>query len=391
MIKYIVVFLFSINTLTLASQCNGRYQSDIFSEVEISTEKYGANIDYKNDSVQLYLDIYKPKNDTFSKRPCVVFCFGGAFIQGSRTSVELVYMATDLAKKGYVCVSIDYRLDNALNLLNSLASSKAVIRAVQDAKAAVRYVKFNNQILKIDTNQIFIGGTSAGGVTAMTLGYSQYDEYSPVIKSAIDGLGGIEGTTNILVNSSKVKGLFNFSGGIGDTTHIGIKDLPIYLNHSNGDQTVPFRSGYPLSGVSPNILHGSFNIMLRMKNQGGYAVLDSFNSSAHPSFTNQTEVSNTTLSLKNFLYTQLSCNNSQSSALDELKNEEISFYPNPVENIITIEGNKSQKYQVEIVDVLGKKVFTQFSNESKLDISNVEKGCYFITINNQRPKKLIKN
>lgn len=388
--KFLIVFLFISSIFSLNSQCNGRYKENIFTSIDISTHKFGENKTYLNINQDLFLDVYKPVLDTFSKRPCIVFCFGGAFIQGSRVSPELVYMATELAKKGYVCASIDYRLDNALNLLNSLSSTKAVIRAVQDAKAAIRFLKSKSDSLQIDTTQIFIGGTSAGGVTAMTLGYSQYEDFEPIVKSTIDQMDGYEGNTNTLPYSSKVKGLFNFSGGIGDTLHIGTKDLPVYLNHSNGDLTVPFRSGYPLSGLSPNLIHGSFNIKQRMDNQKGYAILDSFNSTAHPAFTNQADVYATTISLNNFLYSQLKCTEASTNQIEFISENNINFYPNPTSGSITINASNTYPFSIQITNLVGQTVYNKMTKTPIIDLSSIEHGTYFISINNLSPQKLFK-
>jgi hypothetical protein len=107
------------------------------------------------------LDLYTPKNDVESKKPCIVFCFGGSFVTGSRTSTELVQLAEFFTKKGYECASIDYRLDNFLNLIAAESTTKAVWRAVQDAKAAIRYLRSKQWEYKKDEKHIFIGGTSA--------------------------------------------------------------------------------------------------------------------------------------------------------------------------------------------------------------------------------------
>src|SRR5205814_49223 len=56
------------------------------------------------------LDMYAPTGDTLTKRPAIVWVHGGGFAGGDKTSGELVDESNVFSKKGYVNVSIDYRL-----------------------------------------------------------------------------------------------------------------------------------------------------------------------------------------------------------------------------------------------------------------------------------------
>lgn len=60
----------------------------------------------------------------------------------------------------------------------------------------------------------------------------------------------------------------------------------------------------------------------------------------------------------------------------ESENINVSIYPNPVNNILTIKGEISLK-NIEILDIQGNKVM-EFENQNKLDISELPKGVYFI-------------
>lgn len=369
-----------IYSLVVSAQCGNRYNGVIFSNVNTSTYEYGENTTYTGAFQKLNLDVYAPVGDTVKRRPCVVFCFGGAFVQGARTSPEIVYFANSLAQRGFVCASIDYRLDDTANMRTNTENG-AVIRAVQDAKAAIRYLKSRHADLGIDTNMIFIGGTSAGGVTALTMGYTQFEELKDTLKSMVNNLGGWEGNTNTLPHSAKVVGLFNFSGAVLDTTHISSNDLPVYLNHANQDGVVPFRSGFPLNGQSKVLMHGSFNIAQRMKEKGNYYVLDSFSSTNHPAFadpnilTGLGLLNTTSESLRKFLYKVMKCD--QSSA--QIQNENSSHFvmENPVKGKIRLVEGVLAK-DVEIYNLLGHKLDVKFDGLNQLDVSFLPSGIYFM-------------
>lgn len=369
----------------LPAQCGNRYSTSIFPNVDVTVHNYGENTRYNGTLQSLKLDLYTPKLDSFKKRPCVVLCFGGAFVQGDRTSFELTYFANYLAQRGYVCASIDYRLDDTANFRKN-GESGAAVRAVQDAKAAIRFLKSKYSEFGIDTTLVFIGGTSAGGITALTLGYSQYTEFGADVRLKIDSLGGWEGTSNALRNTSTVKGLFNFSGAVFDTAHISNSDLPVYLSHATQDMTVPFYSGYPLSGQSSTLVHGSGNIARRMKSTGNYYIMDSFISSNHPAFASTDLIlafslmDKTATSLKNFLYKIIGCENGTQSITESEIPEFI--LQNPVQDYLYL-ANTNPSHSIDLFNHIGQKIKSFSGHHTSYVVSDLKKGIYFINYQNQ--------
>ncbi|MBP9186589.1 MAG: T9SS type A sorting domain-containing protein [Bacteroidia bacterium] len=65
------------------------------------------------------------------------------------------------------------------------------------------------------------------------------------------------------------------------------------------------------------------------------------------------------------------------------KQAEVSFYPNPAKDLITLKYAASKPIEVTVFNVLGAKVktFTHSGNETALNISELEKGMYFIRFN----------
>jgi para-nitrobenzyl esterase len=133
-IIFFLIILFSINSLSQI-----RYIDSVFTSVKKTTGvQYGNNTNYLGIPENLLLDIYEPENDTLSKRPLMIWVHGGAFLSGTRENEDVVFYCNEFAKKGYVTASIDYRL-GSLPIITEFMG--AVIRAIQDMKAAIRFFR----------------------------------------------------------------------------------------------------------------------------------------------------------------------------------------------------------------------------------------------------------
>jgi acetyl esterase/lipase len=109
----------------------------------------------------LNADVFYPK--TKKKKPAVIIIHGGGWRSGDR-SMEIP-IAQELANKGYVAVCVDYRL-----------STEALYpAAINDLKAAVKWIKANAVKYHIDTNKIAVMGCSAGGQLAALTGTTNND------------------------------------------------------------------------------------------------------------------------------------------------------------------------------------------------------------------------
>lgn len=62
------------------------------------------------DGQELKMDIYTLPSETKMEQPCLMFVFGGGFKEGSRDAAEYTDYFTYFAERGFVVVSIDYRL-----------------------------------------------------------------------------------------------------------------------------------------------------------------------------------------------------------------------------------------------------------------------------------------
>jgi len=78
---------------------------------------------------------------------------------------------------------------------------------------------------------------------------------------------------------------------------------------------------------------------------------------------------------------------------DNELNKGLSIYPNPSSNMVTVNSKTDLLTSISIFDINGKQILdiNTINSETKtLDISNFSNGIYFMTINNEVTKKLIK-
>ena len=70
---------------------------------------------------------------------------------------------------------------------------------------------------------------------------------------------------------------------------------------------------------------------------------------------------------------------------------EVSMYPNPASETLTIEAPNQDVFNVSIFDMAGKKLFQteQTSALMTIDVSSFSRGVYFVTLNDTLTKKLI--
>lgn len=118
------------------------------------------DIPYANLSPPQKLDLYLP-DESDRPVPVIVAIHDGAFMGCDKADMQVLPMLEGL-KRGYAVISINYRL-----------SWEAKFPAlVQDAKAAIRWIRANASRYHFNPDRIAAWGSSAGGYLTIMLGTS---------------------------------------------------------------------------------------------------------------------------------------------------------------------------------------------------------------------------
>jgi acetyl esterase/lipase len=217
-----------------------RYVDPVFPQVTTTQNvKYATAPDLVTGApVDLKLDLFQPAGDSVTNRPVIIWVHGGGFRVGSKAATATV--ASEYAQRGYVTLSIDYRLDpgnrcqdvqdgkitDPDELAAETARCEAAIWAAQhDTQAVVRFARAHAAGYGVNPGKISVGGFSAGAVTALHVAYRSDD---PGDVGDFDGL------------DSHVQAALAASGCNYDRPSIGPGDAPVFLLHAEFDQAVPF-------------------------------------------------------------------------------------------------------------------------------------------------------
>ena len=192
---------------------------------------FEKNIEYSNpDDQHLQLNMARPKEGA-GPFPAVICIHGGGFRAGTRESFN--GLCLQLAERGYVAVTVSYRL----------APKYQFPAAVYDVKAAVRWMRANAEKYQIDPDRVGTTGGSAGGHLSQFLG----------VTSGVKKFDGDGGNAEY---SSSVKCVVNFYGPSDFTksydASVDAKDvLPLFLGGNLQQQRRRHIESSPLYWVTP--------------------------------------------------------------------------------------------------------------------------------------------
>ena len=257
----VLLLLTTAQTYSQTPCSTGRYASNVYTTINTTSNiTYGQNSSWTGSNTTLKLDFYEPAADTAAVRPLIIWVHGGSFIGGSKLDIDVATWAQEFTKKGYVCASIDYRL--GFFPIDSANAVKAVVRAVQDLKGAIRFFykdRATTNTYKVDTNHIFIGGSSAGAITALHVAYlNDACEISDFLSaSTIASLGGLEGTSGNPGYSTNVHAVLNGCGALARYSWLESGDVPLCSMHGTNDGTVKYNRGIVNPGTPLMYLDGS--------------------------------------------------------------------------------------------------------------------------------------
>lgn len=228
-----------------------RYKEYIYTDFDIRTEYYkkGAPM-WDGSKKDIIMDIVTPRNDAEKKRPCLIFLFGGGFAGKFDDCTQEV--CKGMVQKGYVVVAADYRVGfkNALLAGQCIGDFNtgmypAYVRAIQDSRSLIRYLKANAERLGIDPNLIFISGQSAGALAAIGTALMDNNNSPKEVMSQVGG--SLDPMNDNMQYDTKVAGVISMAGAVIDPNLVLGKKISTPMNfiHGTCDELLDMYSGSP--------------------------------------------------------------------------------------------------------------------------------------------------
>lgn len=182
---------------------------------------------------ELHADLYLPQNG--EDRAALLLLHSGSWQRGSKRRMDAV--AHDLAARGFVVLNANYRL----------APGSRFPAQLEDARAAVRWLRANAAVLRIDPARIGALGYSSGGHVALMLALTSTSQES--------------------VQDAPIQAVAS-AGAPTDLTRLF--DLPVLhrlLGASRAERPDLYRAASPIHHVSADdppalLLHGEYDLIV---------------------------------------------------------------------------------------------------------------------------------
>lgn len=195
-----------------------------------------TNISYGDAGRMNLLDLYRPRRDV-EDAPVLIFMHGGGY-HGGRKSRESRALFARLTRRGWICVTANYRLRPEAGFTDHLADMKKVIAWVRD----------HGREYGADPAKLFAAGSSAGAhlaaLAALTAGRP---ELQP----------GLEGKDTAILGAICLSGYFGRYYGARDdparpptspSEFVEGSSPPLLIAHGELDSQVPVERARELAG-----------------------------------------------------------------------------------------------------------------------------------------------
>lgn len=173
--------------------------------------------------------------------PVLVFVHGGSWSGKDHTPANMHAVFLPLVAKGFLVVSLGYRL-----------SGTAVYPAnIDDVEAGIRWLKANAATYNLDPNRIVVGGTSAGGHLVSLLGTRNEPNspnrpaaivnfYGPtMLNIAVPGNSGIARMLGCTTPGTPGTACYDLAIAASPVTHVDATDPPFLHLYGDADTTSP--------------------------------------------------------------------------------------------------------------------------------------------------------
>lgn len=392
-------FLTNLISAQYCTQDNRFTEQHFFSDADVRKDTgivYGNAINWLGQNEVLSMNIHFPKNavDTMTKRPLVVMIHGGGFVGGDKEDLDEACRL--FAKRGFVAATIKYRLGRSC-ANDSLSYLKAVYRANQDARAAIRFLVNGASTLRIDTSWIFIGGGSAGAGTSLGVVYlsqAEWDTEFPLVSAA---LGLLNNSGNNLTNAFTLKGIFNNWGAIGRDYMQMNELLPMISFHGDQDATVNIDSAQDVNCLSASpVMYGSRALHYKLIGLGICSDLTVEIGGDHGIYNSTQSQIDFRVGRAACFFKSVFCNTctnfyaedsvaaSCSQTFNDINNitsnPEVSIYPNPTNSILNIGVNNNDKInEIRVFNLLGEELLS-FMSVSQVNFISLNDGIYVVQV-----------
>jgi predicted esterase len=411
--------------LDLLAQCPQRYLDEVFPGA-----KYSKNINYggrktntDGSSIWRVFDLYEPFNDTAALRPLIFFIHGGGFTNDPpllRGTPDVVDIAKGFARRGYVVVSPEYRLYSPPGTYQkTIETAFTSMIDVNEAACFLVNSARNGNPYRIDTNNFFIGGSSAGAMIALNPYFlnDTSDIPHPLKEFArnVAQFDQIDLQKDFLDRrycGMRPKGIVSISGALFDTSYVEPNDLAVLIIHAKNDNVV--LGGVAPLGGNPNspVLYGSEVMDTAFQNNQirveSYYLDDSWHVPVIWNFSgdlpgaivqtlltgsaiNPPVMDSTQRQMANLFYDLLgrpetTCNPATSTLQQQVAVGQLKIMPNPSIGIFKVEvpqETRNEDAKVVVYDMSGKMILGKSSflqGEIQIDISNEPKGIYWLGV-----------
>ena len=183
------------------------------------------------DGTDLHLNIYYPEgHQEGDSAPCIVFFFGGGFINGSPE--QFAEQCRHFSSKGYVAISADYRVISRNHC--------TAVESYKDAKSAVRYIRANAGTLGIAPNHIVVSGGSAGGGLALMCAMDVAGFNNPgddtTISCRPDAIVGFNSVVDMEEHPFRIRKFDGAAAELSPIRHLHTQLPPTLVFHGTADE-----------------------------------------------------------------------------------------------------------------------------------------------------------
>lgn len=421
---FLCIFLFAGFHAHSQNYCApGRFtQTPLFDSADIRKDSdivYAVSKNYfSNVTEQLKMDVYyaDASVDTMQQRPFILLIHGGAFLAGSRH--EMDYLCVEYARRGFVAATIDYRLGwncAATDLIGVCILCQAqnydlktsTYMAAQDGRAALRYVNANAANWNATANMLFIGGESAGSITAYHAAFWDQTEANTFVSWAVAAVGTLDTAGNSLPSTWSVKGLIDNCGAIAkDSSLLNNGNIPVVSFHDDLDCVVPYGNGQVISCLCTPFYYaaGSQIVHNRLGSIGVCTELNTVpNSLNHCSYPRPMIVQRSSCFLKRVMCGScVSGTNTNIYAVDScdmvtgvleigMRPFALTAFPNPSNGLCELRFSEASRNSgtIQLINSLGQvvmeEIFPPLTTYVQINTSSFAPGVYAVQVKGQQP------